>query len=351
MSRRFGVAAAVVAMAVAVVAAGCSGTGSTTSSSAGGSTTTSGGGGTTTTGGTTTGGSTTTTTSGPSLCMLNGNPCFSHVFVVLLENLGYTSALTTPGFAELAHRYASATQYYGVSHPSLPNYIALTSGSTQGVTSVCTDCYVNAPNLGSQLSGAGISWGAYMEGIPSSCYLPYSSTSSDLYAGKHDPFRYFDDIRSSASLCSHIVPYPRLAPLLQGSASSVPKFVWVTPNLCNDGHNCGPAVAAPWLDAFVTEVTASSAWKDGGVLFVVWDESDDGDTSGVSPVGTVTSTGGGGHIAFFVIAPGIKPGTTESTPYNHYSLLATIEESFGLPLLGAAKTAHPLSAFFPGGVH
>jgi len=260
-----------------------------------------------------------------------------------MENLGYTEALVTPGFASLARRFGFATSYYATSHPSLPNYLALTSGNTWGITSDCTDCYVSAPDLGSQLSAAGIAWGAYMEGIPSSCYLdPYSGGD---YAGKHDPFRYYSDIRSSAALCSHIQPFARLQEAIAGGAA-LPRLVWVTPNLCHDGHDCSPGEAASWLDGFVATVTASRAWVHGGVLFVTWDEGNGGDASTVTPAGSVQSCCGGGQVLTLVIAPGEKPGMTSGTPYNHYSLLATVEDAFGLPLLASAKSATPLAAFF-----
>jgi phospholipase C len=259
-----------------------------------------------------------------------------------MENLDYSSATSTPGLASLADRYASATSYYGVSHPSLPNYLAMTSGSTWGVTSDCTVCYVSAPNLFSQLASAHVSFGAYMEGIPASCYLdPFGGSD---YASKHDPFRYYDDVRTSHSLCSHIEPYPRLAALLAGPAKNVPSFVWVTPNLCDDGHDCPPATAAAWLARFVNSVTKSASWRDGGALFVTWDESD-GDSSAVVP-GRVVPAGGGGHVMTLVVAPGLRRGLRVPVPYNHYSLLATVEDAFGLPLLGQARTAAPMSAFF-----
>lgn len=273
----------------------------------------------------------------------DGVPAFQHVFVVVMENLGYQSALAAPGFAAIANHYALATQYYAASHPSLPNYLAMTSGSTWGVSSDCTDCLINEPNLASELAGAHISFGAFIEGIPTSCYLdPYGGVD---YAGKHDPFRYYIDVRSSRNLCSKIRPESELPRLLAGPASGVPRFTWVTPDLCHDGHDCAPSVAATWLSGFVAQLTRSAAWRDQGVLFVTWDESE-GDVSAVVPPGRVVSCCGGGRVATFVIAPNLREGSRVSVPYNHYSLLATIEDAFGLPLLAQAKNATPLAAFF-----
>jgi phosphatidylinositol-3-phosphatase len=281
-----------------------------------------------------------------SLQEARGNvPSFQHIFVVVMENLGYNSALGTPGFAALANQYALATQYYATAHPSLPNYLAMTSGSTWGVTSDCTDCLINEPNIALQLADAHITFGAYMEGVPSACYLaPYGGFD---YAGKHDPFRYYIDVRSSHNLCSRIEPESRLPKLLSGPAKNVPRFVWVTPDLCHDGHDCAPTVAANWLSRFVAQITKSAAWRDHGVLFVTWDESN-GDSSEVVSPGRVIACCGGGRVATFVIAPNVRMGTRVAVPYNHYSLLATIEDAFSLPLLANAKQATPLSAFFRG---
>ena len=272
-------------------------------------------------------------------------PKFGHVFLVVMENLDYSSALATPGIASLAGRYASATSYYAVAHPSLPNYLALTSGSTWGISSDCTDCYVSVPNLFSQLSAAHVSFAAYFEGISTSCYLDAFGGAD--YAGKHNPFRYYADVRANRSLCAHIEPYSRLAGLLAGPSAAVPRFVWVTPNLCDDGHDCAATTAAAWLGTFVASVTASDAWRHGGVLIVTWDESDGDDAAVVSP-GRIVGSGGGGHVMTLVIAPEIRRGLRIGLPFNHYSVLATVEDAFGLPLLQGARSATPLSAFFAG---
>jgi phospholipase C len=269
-------------------------------------------------------------------------PRFSHLFVVVMENLGYSGAMGTPGFAALARRFASATSWYAAAHPSLPNYLALTSGGTWGVTSDCVECFVDVPDVGAQLSAAGVSWGAYMEGIPDRCFL--ADYGGNDYAAKHDPFRYYVAVRRSAALCGHIRPLGELAPLLGGRTASLPRFVWVTPDLCHDGHDCAPSEAAAWLTGFVDEVTASTAWRHGGALVVTWDEGDDDST--LTPAGGVASCCGGGHVLTIVAAPGVPSGRQVAVPYDHYSLLATIEDAFDLPLLGSARSATPLSAFF-----
>jgi len=261
----------------------------------------------------------------------NGVVGFLHVFVVVMENRSEQSVMANPAMARLAARGGVATNYDAVAHPSLPNYLALAAGSTFGITSDCVTCYVSAPNLFSQLAGAHVSFDAYLEGAPGSCFL--ATYGGHDYASKHNPFRYFNNVRSSPALCSHLRPYGALAATLSGPASQVPSFVWVTPTLCHDGHDCATAVAATWLTGFVNQVTASAAYKSGGLLIITWDEG-------------YGSRGGGGQVATFVISQQTTPGTHVATPLNHYSLLATVEDNFGLSRLGHAASARNLSGFF-----
>jgi phospholipase C len=277
-------------------------------------------------------------------------PAFSHLFVVVMENEERPSVLAVPTIAALAKRYASADAWYAVSHPSLPNYLAMVSGSTWGVTSDCTTCDQTGPDLGAQLSAAGITWGAYMENMPGPCFTGPQSPDG-LYAEKHDPFVYFAGVRDVAGVCAHVQPLTSLTPLLSSTAAArdVPRFVWVTPNLCDDGHNCSAATSGTWLAGFVATVTASPAWTDGGALVVTWDEGATDD--GIDPAtGTLSSTGGGGNVLTLVIAPHVPAGLVVHTRFDHYSLLRTIEDAFGLPLLGAAAdgSTAPMSAFWSG---
>ena len=273
-------------------------------------------------------------------------PAVSHLFVVVMENLGAPGALAVPQIAVLAHRYQWTTSWYASAHPSLPNYLALVSGSTWGVTSDCTSCIQSGPNLATQLDAAHVSWGAYFGAMPSPCFLGPQSPDGG-YAQKHDPFAYFTDVRSDPARCGHLQPLPALAPLLAGPAEAVPRLVWVTPDMCDSGHDCGAATAGAWLARFVDQVTASAAWRGGGLLVVTWDE---GDTdAGLDPsTGTVRPSGGGGPVLTVVATPAGPAGRSLPGPYDHYSLLRTVEDAFGLPLLGAAAApgVHALGAFF-----
>lgn len=301
-----------------------------------------------TTGPSTTGASSTTAPATPATGA-EGVPAFSHVFVVLMENLGATQALAVPSLAALAARYQSSTDWYAASHPSLPNYLALISGSTWGVTSDCTGCYQSGPTLASQLDAAGVSWDAFFGGMPAPCFLrPQSADGS--YAQKHDPFAYFAAVRSSAAECAHLRPLSDLSPLLAGPAAAMPHFVWVTPTMCDSGHDCPPATAGAWLTGFVGQVTASAAWKSGGLLVVTWDEGE-GDDSGLDTSTGTPGGAGGGRVLTLVIAPGAPSGRSLSGPFDHYSLLRTVEDSFGLAHLGHAADpgVRTLAPFFAGG--
>jgi phosphatidylinositol-3-phosphatase len=259
---------------------------------------------------------------------------YAHVMVVVMENLSYSAATQVTGYEALAHRYASASDAYATTHPSLPNYLDLTSGSTFGIRSDCTSCYVESDNLGAQLSAAKVSWDDFSQGVPHRCFL---GADYGLYAGKHNPFRYYDDIRASYAMCDHLLTYGSFLKDLH-PASRMPKFSFVTPNLCNDGHDCAPDVALTWLAGFVRSVTSSAAWSQHGLLIVTWDEGADSDTSQVLPGGKVLSSGGGGHMPTLFIAPGVRRGTVVRQPVTHDMLLATIEANFGLPALNGATS-------------
>lgn len=236
----------------------------------------------------------------------------AHVFVIVMENRSYAQVAGNGYIARLAAQYGVATDYHGVGHPSLPNYLALTSGSTWGITD---DGFHALPagGIGSQLTAAGIDWRAYMEGMTRSCFnSPYP------YALKHNPFAYY-----GAACPPEVVPFTRFASDMSGR---VPRFVWITPDLCHDGHDCSNGVADGWLEQTVPQILSTSAWQDHGVLFITWDEGEDSANT----------------VLTLVIQPN-PPAHESKRPYNHYSLLATIEDELRVPRLGAAVQADPMS--------
>lgn len=265
-------------------------------------------------------------------------PAFSHVFLIVMENKEDTSILghaSAPYLNGLAAQYATARNFYAIRHPSLPNYLALTGGDTFGLTKDCPDCNVNADNLASQLETAGRSWKAYMESMPSPCF---AGDAPPLYRRKHNPFMYYDNVRNDPARCNKIVPFTQFDTDLQ--ANTLPAFVWITPNMCNDMHDCPISTGDNWLQTWVPKILASSAWQKNGVLFITFDE-------GATNAGCCTHASGG-KVATLVISPLVRPGFTSGVAYDHYSLLRTIESAWGLPLLGRAgcSCTAPMLDFF-----
>src|SRR5213078_1508026 len=168
----------------------------------------------------------------------------------------------------LATGHGLATQYFAVSHPSLPNYLALTAGSTFGIASDCTGCYVNAMNIADQVESSGRSWKAYMESMPSSCFVG----DAYPYMQKHNPFIYFNDIRTNPTRCANIVPYTTLANDLS-SAAKTPGYVWITPNESDNMHDGSIEEGDAWLSGEVSKILASPAWtQQNSLVFITWDE-------------------------------------------------------------------------------
>ncbi len=267
-------------------------------------------------------------------------PPFSHIFIIVMENKEYEAEVRAPQapyFNSLANTYALATQYYGISHPSLPNYIALTSGSTLGISSDCTTCFQQAPNLADQLEASGHSWKAYMEDMPAPCYV--GNSPDGLYAQKHNPFIYYDDIRTNKSRCtSHVIPFSQFA--VDIANKQLPDFVWITPSMCHDTHDCPISDGDSWLSDVVPSILQSLAFTQNGVLFITFDEgkTDDSCCNGAA----------GGKIATLVISPLVKKGFQSTTPESHYSLLRTIEDAWKLPPLGEAKNSNAMTEYFSG---
>lgn len=261
-----------------------------------------------------------------------GVPALSHVFIIVLENHEAGQILGNPAMAYLnglATRYARADNFYAIAHPSLPNYLALTGGSTFGVTSDCARCFVDAPNIADQIEAAGRSWKAYMEGMPRPCFIG----DAPPYAQKHDPFIYYDAIRTNPGRRRRIVPFTDLAADL--AAHTVPDFAWITPDMCHDMHDCPPGTADAWLAQEVPAILDSPEWQQDGALFITFDE-------GSSNAGCCRYAAGG-RVVTLVISPRAKSGYVSNAAYDHYSLLRTIEAGFGLsPLAGADCACSPV---------
>jgi hypothetical protein len=266
-------------------------------------------------------------------------PPINTVFVILMENHNWSDI--TPAVAPyirntLMPMGAHAEQYFnppGI-HPSEPNYIWLEAGDNLGVTND-NDPSVNhqstTSHLATLLNSAGISWKAYEEDIDgTTCPL----VSVNRYAPKHDPFVFFDDVTNtnnpnSAFCISHIRPYTEFAADLQNN--TVARYNFITPNLCNDMHDCSVTTGDTWLSQQLPAIFASQAYKNGGAIFITWDEGEGGD----------------GPIGMIVLSPFAKTNYSNTIHYTHSSMLRTVQQIFNVgPFLRDAANATDLSDFF-----
>jgi hypothetical protein len=316
-----------------------------------------------------------------------------HIFVIMLENHSQSSVLgdpSAPFINALASEYAVARNYYGVTHPSEPNYVAAISGSNWFMNDDNPANRYDHTNLVDQLEANHKTWAAYMEAMPSVGFLG-DSANGGLYASKHNPFVLFDDIRNNPKRLANIKPFTSFASDL--AHNKVADFVWISPDQCNDMH--GGVSAQPGFpespcpysnakndaadillkknaDAFVKStvnmIRHSSAWTGNSAIFIISDENDytgtastDGwetaagccdspilpagyqflKSDGVTPDGNTWAGGmyGGGLVPAVVVSTHGKRHFVGTVPFNHYSLLRTIEQAWNLGYLGNASDA------------
>lgn len=268
-----------------------------------------------------------TPTVSPSPTPDTGVPPFSHIVIIVLENREFGSVIgnrAMPIFNQWANDYTLLSQHYAIRHPSLPNYLAMVGGSTFGIDSNCSDCFVDAPSLPDLIEANGRTWKGYMEDMPEPCYIGDTAT----YVQKHNPFIYFDPIRLDTERCERsIVPFTELDKDL--SSSTLPNFVFITPNQCNNAHDCDEKTADLWLGTHVPYLLSYPAIAENGLVVLTWDEGQgDHGCCGIEP--------GGGRIATVLISPLARRGFVDDTPYTLYSLLKTVAASWRLPYLGEA---------------
>ena len=256
-------------------------------------------------------------------------PRFTHVYIIVMENHEFSDIIgnsAAPFINSLAQQYALGTTYTAVGHPSLPNYMAMTGGNT-AFTDDCLGCTVSTSSIADQIESAGRRWKAYMESMPAAC----TTAEANDYTTHHNPFIHYADIVTNASRCqAHVVPLTALA--TDVNAGSVPDYVWITPNLCSDMHDCPITTGDTWLSQVVPYITSTKDFANS-VLFVVWDEG-------------TTSTGGGGVVPMIVVSPLAKKGFRSTVAETHYSLLRTIEDAWGLAPLGQASSAVAMTEYF-----
>jgi len=264
------------------------------------------------------------------------------IFTIVLENHDYAEIVgssNAPYINSLIASYGLATNYKDTNHPSLPNYLHMISGDDQypGIFDVDPTQvpYFPAaqPNLGTQLEAASINWRSYQESMGTPCKL----TASGSFAPKHDPFLYFTDMQADPLCSQRNVDFGSFAADL---ASNDYRYMWITPNLTSDGHDpsTDPVKALKtsdtWMSQHVPDILASDGYKNGGVLFITWDEAEgrNGDNAD--------------QIPMIVVSTRIKSaGMTSNTAFTHSSYAATVEDLLSMPRLDKVKTAASLTEF------
>ena len=265
----------------------------------------------------------------------------NHVFLLVLENHSLKTVIGNPDLKalnRLATTYGYAANYTGVAHPSLPNYVAMIAGSTMNTAGDDPGQRFSGDNLALQLEATGLSWKAYMQGLPGA-----GSTAdyAGAYGKKHNPFMLSAEIAGSAGRRANVVPWEGFASDL--AAGRAPNFAFVVPDVCHDMHGAPECFGRSRLDraadSFVEDWTGSimksALWKAGTAIVITFDEGGGGD-----------ALGGGGRVATIVVTPGGPRGKVSQVAYNHYSLLGTLERGFGVPLLRGAKTAAAMDDLF-----
>jgi phosphatidylinositol-3-phosphatase len=281
------------------------------------------------------------------------NKNFQHVFIIMMENTGFDTLIGNPNAPftnAAAANYGLASNYYGVTHPSQPNYIAATSGSTNGVADD-NDTTIDVTNVVDQLEANRKTWKAYMQSY-FLCATPLDhSCGNQLYERKHNPFISYQDVQSSPARVANIVDFSQLATDLGNG--NVADYTWISPDQCHDMHGRASTPDDPcdfsqiqalitagdsFLRNTVSAIMHSSAWTGNSVIFIAWDESDFtgtgfggfGDDSGCCD--SVPGEGGG-HVVAIAISHSDHSPRTSNVAYNHQSMLATIQDGWDLGCL------------------
>jgi hypothetical protein len=250
-------------------------------------------------------------------------PAFRHVVVIVFENKGPGEVLgnrSAPAFNAFARKGAVLSGYRGVARPSLPNYLALVSGSTHGITTDCTRCVVDGPSLADTLAAKGLTWKTYAEGLPRP---GWTGANAGRYAKKHVPVLYFRNVLARPAWLRNVVPLSRLAP------RRLPDFALVIPDLCHDMHDCPVRVGDAWLRRFLPPLLEAPETA----VFVTFDES----------------YGRGNRVPALALGPLVRPGSRFAPALTHYGLLRTIEDGLGLPRLGRSARAGVLAGIWKQG--
>ena len=272
-------------------------------------------------------------------------PWSRHVVLVVEENHGYSSIVgssSMPYLNSLIKKYGLASAYYANTHPSIGNYFEMTTG--QIITN--NDSYtssVGVNNMVRAMITAGVTWKSYAESLPK---VGYTGGNVYPYAKRHNPFAYFTDAANSSSEKLNLVPFTQFKTDLANN--TLPRFSYIVPNMHHDMHDCPDGMSTCtdaqkkaagdyWLKTNIAPLLANSAFQNGGLLVITFDEASDTD-----------KTHGGGRVATVVIGPKVKPGYKSWTLYQHQSLLRTLLNALGIysNYPASSSTAPPMKDFF-----
>lgn len=254
---------------------------------------------------------------------------YKHIIWLFMENHPYDEIIGSkdaPFINTLAGECGLATNYHNISHPSAPNYLAVTSGELGGADD-CTpsQCPDTNENVFAQVTRAKKTWRTYAEGMSGgNCQQgPLDSGWAPPYDVNHNPPVYYPSLQ--ADCMKYDVPMGTLTsgPFADALAHGLPSFSFIAPDVCHDTHNCAVSVGDDWLRQTVTAITSSKDYRSGDTaLFITWDEGEHGFTNDCA----YNTTDEGCHVATVVVSPSTRPGTTSNELFNHYSLLKTTEE-------------------------
>jgi phosphatidylinositol-3-phosphatase len=271
--------------------------------------------------------------SAPTTTVARNQSTFTHVVLLVEENHSYTDVVgssSMPYLNSLISQYGLATQYFANTHPSLPNYLVLTTGLMESNNDNFAGA-VTDDNVVRELVKAGKSWKAYLESLPSPGYL---GGDSGAYLRQHNPFADLSDIQQSSAQADNMVPFTQFATDLANNA--LPQYSFIAPNGNDDAHDGTLAQADSWLQSNIAPLLASSAFQSSGLLIVTFDESEDSDVEN-----------GGGHVATVIISPQAKKGYQSQTLYQHQSTLRLILAGSGVNTFPGMSAAAPdMTEFF-----
>lgn len=265
-------------------------------------------------------------------------PAFAHIYQIIFENhesSAIVGSSQAPYLNALISQYGLATDYDAVAHPSQPNYLAIFSGSTQGITDDGIHSFAGM-NLADQIESSGRTWRVFAQNVPLGCSTVATASGGEdgagSYARKHEPAISFSDINGNASRCADISDFSHFDP-------AAADYELIVPNLCDDMHSCSVSAGDSWLRSWLpSHILDTPTWQNSdSLLLITWDEG-------------TTNLGGGGSVPLIVLSKHTPAGFTSAIPHTHYSLLRTIEDAWNLGCLSQSCAANDLSEFFAPGM-